>query len=397
MLDALAAPLVLIQAADIRALRRGERDEDGADGVHAVVPRAGKARDADGEIRAEARAALFRHLDGGLMADGAVLTQALGVDAEELHLHLVRIDDDAAEKDAGGAGRVRHQVAHEAAGAALGHGDRLAALDEAVHGVGLDIIAVNAVGKDAELVAHALDPRGDHGLGLGLRAGLRRDAHEALPFLGVRREGGVRHLIHQIAQLILHRALADAEDAHVVREDEAVRARLEQRADAVLEHRAALERRAGQHDDQAAVRLEGAAGGGAPVVDEDGAALRQHDLLEVVFGHVGVALFVEPAQARFLLLVQDELFAEGGGDGLLREIIARGAEAARGDDHVRPLLGAADDLLETAGIVAHDGLPEDVDAELREQARDVRGVGVDRLAEQQLGADRDDFSIHIRS
>ena len=180
-------------------------------------------------------------------------------------------------------------------------------------------------------------------------------------------------------------------------EDQTVAARLQERADAVLEHRAALQRRAGQHDDEAAVRLKGAAGRGAPVVHEDGAALRQHDLLEVVFGHVGVALFIKPAQARLLFLVEDELLAEGGGDGLLREIVARGAEAARGDDHVGALLRAADDLLEPAGIVAHDGLPEDVDAELAQQARNVGGVGVDRLAEQQLGADGDNFSIHIRS
>ena len=47
-----------------------------------------------------------------------------------------------------------------------------------------------------------------------------------------------------------------------------------------------------------------------------------------------------------------------------------------------------------SAVVAHGRRRDDLHADRRELAREVRGVGVDREAEQQLVADRDDFDVH---
>ena len=54
----------------------------------------------------------------------------------------------------------------------------------------------------------------------------------------------------------------------------------------------------------------------------------------------------------------------------------------------------ADGLGQPIEVVADDGLEVDVDAERGQARRDVRGVRVDDLAEQDLGADGEDFCLH---
>ena len=72
-----------------------------------------------------------------------------------------------------------------------------------------------------------------------------------------------------------------------------------------LKHVRALAGRAGQHEHMPALRLEGAAGGGAVGVGEHGAALGQLGLLEVVFGHL-LPPFGEPVpQSLGQILVED--------------------------------------------------------------------------------------------
>ena len=46
-------------------------------------------------------------------------------------------------------------------------------------------------------------------------------------------------------------------------------------------------------------------------------------------------------------------------------------------------------------VVADDGLEVQVDAERRQPRRDVLGVRIDDLAEQDLGADRKDLCFHV--
>ena len=137
-----------------------------------------------------------------------------------------------------------------------------------------------------------------------------------------------------------------------MRDDDPVPARGEQRTHAVAQQRLTLQRRAGQHDDEAAVGLKRAGRGRAPVVLQHGAAARQHDLLQVVFGHVGVALAVQAAQAVLLGLIELERDAERAGHDLLGQVVARGAEAAGRDDEVGARAGKLHRLLESRRATA---------------------------------------------
>ena len=46
------------------------------------------------------------------------------------------------------------------------------------------------------------------------------------------------------------------------------------------------------------------------------------------------------------------------------------------------------------GVVAHGGLVVEVDPQRAEDARQVSGICIDDLAEQELGADGQDFGFH---
>jgi len=84
--------------------------------------------------------------------------------------------------------------------------------------------------------------------------------------------------------------------------------------------------------------------------------------------------------------------SSGAGDGFFREVVDGRAEAARRDHAVRAPARVAQHRLQTRGVVADGVLRIDVDADLGERARDVRAVGIEPGAEQQLGADRDDLN-----
>ena len=141
-------------------------------------------------------------------------------------------------------------------------------------------------------------------------------------------------------------------------------ARGEQRAHAIAQQRLTLQRWAGQHDDETAVGLERAGRGRAPVVLQHGAAARQHDLLQMIFRHVNAALTVQAAQAVLLGLVERERDTERTGHDLLGQVVARRAEAAGRDDEVGARAGKLHRLLEPRAVIADDGLPVDIDAQL---------------------------------
>ncbi|MEI2720925.1 MAG: hypothetical protein V9E87_12455 [Gemmatimonadales bacterium] len=90
-------------------------------------------------------------------------------------------------------------------------------------------------------------------------------------------------------------------------------------------------------------------------------------------------------------LVELERHPEQLGDDVLRDIVARGAEAAGGDHQAGPGQRGVDGGADLVGRIADGGTSGDADADGRERAPDEGGVGVHREAEQQLGADGDDF------
>ena len=86
--------------------------------------------------------------------------------------------------------------------------------------------------------------------------------------------------------------------------------------------------------------------------------------------------------------------AEQLGDDLLGDVVAGGAEAAGGDDGAGPRERSA-----TPSRIAAGSSPTVVRRTTRtptaaSAARDLRAVGVDREAEQQLGADGEELDVH---
>ena len=193
----------------------------------------------------------------------------------------------------------------------------------------------------------------------------------------------------------LHVALAEAEHADVARDDAPARELIQVGHRAFLPHGVALARGAGQHEHMLAVCLERAAGRGAPFIHEHCAALGQPGLLFVVRGHLAADGLEKALDAVERGLVQRQLFAEYGRQRLLGQVVQRGAEAAGGDDDVRAVAGGLDDVAQARRVVADHGLVKYVDAELGQALRDDLRIRVDNVAQQDLGADGDQFCVHF--
>ena len=82
------------------------------------------------------------------------------------------------------------------------------------------------------------------------------------------------------------------------------------------------------------------------------------------------------------------------GDGFLGQIVVRGAQAARRNDHIAAAQRFFQRVLQPPRIIAHGAGKKQVDPDGGELARDKRRVRVDRMPKQELGPYRNDFSIH---
>ena len=163
--------------------------------------------------------------------------------------------------------------------------------------------------------------------------------------------------------------------------------------DMAVQHGEHLEGRAGQHQNMDAVRFKGAAGSGAHRIVEHGAAHRQFCLLAVVLRHFDVGVVFEIiADGLQNILVENQRLAEGLADGLLGHVIVSGTQTAGGDDDIGPLAGDLQCILQTLGVVTHHGVPEYVHTHSGQGLREIPRIGVDDVAQQQFGADGDDFS-----
>ena len=78
----------------------------------------------------------------------------------------------------------------------------------------------------------------------------------------------------------------------------------------------------------------------------------------------------------------DHLPPETGGDGLLREIVIGGAEAAGGDDDIHPLLCDVQRLRQPFRVVPYDGMIQHIDADGGKALREELCVRVGDAAEQ---------------
>ena len=91
--------------------------------------------------------------------------------------------------------------------------------------------------------------------------------------------------------------------------------------------------------------------------------------------------------------IANEFPARDFSDDLAGEVVLGGTDAARGDDGVGALHGAAKDFAHAAGVVADDGLVEEVDAEGGQLLGHPSRVGINDLAEKDFGAYGDDFCV----
>ena len=291
------------------------------------------------------------------------------------------------------AGNIGDTLREQTARAALRHGERRVFLLQELQHALFERGAVDAVNEIAHLIADILDHRLHERFAFLLVCALGGDAHPAFALAGVRRDGGVRP-VHKGAQARFHRALADAEKADHVRAYHGAGELLEIRHHVVPQHRDALSRRAGQHHDAHGAVLDDASRRGAAVVRQHDAPLGEICLPEVVVGKAPAALSKVFADIRKRVLVEIELPVKGARERLLGEIVARGAETAGRDDEIGAVPRAVKALGEPGGIVADDGVPVYVHAQLRQRERNVPRVGVDRAAEQKLRPDGENFGVH---
>jgi len=160
----------------------------------------------------------------------------------------------------------------------------------------------------------------------------------------------------------------------------------------------ALGGRAGEHHEDLAVAgefgIEPEADGGAVGVGEDGCALNDVSLLEVVVGHEDAALGEAGGELDDESGVATDGDAEGFSDGFAGEVVFGGSEAAGDEDEVSAGEGGADGGDEVALAVADDGLEVDGGADLVELLGEEERVGVLAEGGEELGADGDDFGFH---
>ncbi len=86
--------------------------------------------------------------------------------------------------------------------------------------------------------------------------------------------------------------------------------------------------------------------------------------------------------------------AEGCRNRFGGEVIRGGAEAAGGDQHLTTLSGSLQLSDQTLAVIAHHSLAMVGDAQGRQLLSNPARIAIGDVAEQQLGADAQDFSRH---
>ena len=88
-----------------------------------------------------------------------------------------------------------------------------------------------------------------------------------------------------------------------------------------------------------------------------------------------------------------EFEAEPFADDFARDVVGRRAEPAGDEDDFRARRGLGESLADHVAI-GHRDLPGDAQAERKQRLGEKFEVGVEDIAEQQLGAGIDDFDAH---
>ena len=251
-------------------------------GLHArAIDKEGNRLSGMGAVRTRCRM-VGEDGNGNGFGHGAKFVQQRLLHPQYTSLYAVGVADHTAAKYVTGAGQIGHALGDEAAGAALGGGEGHVPLPQQGGDHLLQRVHIHAVDHISQGFLHLGDEGFEHLLRFFGGGSLGGGADHALVGLGVGSQGGVGEGGHGLVESLLHSALTHTEDADLVADDDAVHQLAQIGDGAVFKHIAALKGRTGEHQHMGAFLLDGAAGCGAHRIGENGAALGQHGLLEVV-------------------------------------------------------------------------------------------------------------------
>ena len=228
----------------------------------------------------------------------------------------------------------------------------------------------------------------------GFRVGLGPGGDADLAFAGLAVDGsGGVCIFQQIPHLIFQVALA-AQHPQRQTVQGAVLPRQQQRAHFLLPHGLHLVGHTGHQHGAAAVLLKPGTRRGAMAVHHLAAVHRHHGLLAVVGGDRAAGAGKVGHDLVPLFRVKGQGVAVAGGHGLLGQVVRRGPQPAGEHQQVAALLGLVDKIRQAAVVVTDGALSLDRDAQRGQLPAEVLGIGVENVAEQQLGADTDDLCSH---
>lgn len=376
----------------------GEGDVDEAAGFFSVWFDegfgSGDAGDAEAVGCAEGVFGAEGHFFGGFFADGAVGFDGFGVDTSEGDFGGGGVGDESAEEGIGGAIDGGEGGAEEAAGAGFGDGEGLRPFGQDFEDEGFEGFFAFGVDVAGDAGIDLVGDGGEEGMGFFVGDGAGGEAEVDFAGFGVGGDGDLGE-VEEVLEAVFEGGFADADDAEDAGDEAGAVAEFEQGLfDGAVEHGEEFVGGAGEADDDFAVFSGDEAGGGSVGVFDWFGAGGALGLAVLVGGEGDAAGAHEGFEAPFDFGVFDEGVLEGGGDGVAGEVVLGGAESADGEDDVGAGEGEAEGF-DGAGEVIADGLAvQVVDADFGEESADGGGVGIDGLAEEELGADGDDLGLH---
>ena len=152
-----------------------------------------------------------------------------------------------------------------------------------------------------------------------------------------------------------------------------------------------FERHAREHDHGTARRVEPESGCRSPLVRQRNAAGRHHRLRTIRLDWCAAEPVVPGKHCLPHHVVELERHAEQFRDHVLRHVIARGAKAAGGDHKTGAGQCFVNRRANFVGRIDHGGAPHNAHTGGTQRLAEKRRVGVDREAEEEFGADGDEF------
>jgi len=152
--------------------RYREPDEDRADRFLRRAARwTGDACDCKGEGGAGDLESAFSHLPATSFANGSVLGNDIGINAQEPDFGIIAVADDACQKHRRCSRDIRDRVGDQTACAGFGQGESLSAFRESAHNDRLHVIIVRSINTAAEFRSGDCFGLGDERPGAGAPGG----------------------------------------------------------------------------------------------------------------------------------------------------------------------------------------------------------------------------------